>query len=142
MGSVTSKTDTGEEDFGLTPFQRVLYKCCCVNRKEKNRMRMLLRVSIPVEAGNAAAKAGTLGTTIERILADLKPEAAYFFADDDGQRSGSVVFDMQDTSQIPAIAEPWFFAFNAKVSLRPIMSPQDLAKAGPSIAHAAEHYGR
>jgi hypothetical protein len=56
---------------------------------------MLLRVSIPVEAGNAAAKTGTLGTTIERILADLKPEAAYFFADDSGQRSGSIVFDMK-----------------------------------------------
>jgi hypothetical protein len=25
------------------------------------------------------------GPTIERILADLKPEADYFFADDDGQ---------------------------------------------------------
>jgi hypothetical protein len=49
-------------------------------------MRMLLRVSIPVEAGNAAAKAGTMGSTIERILADLKPEAAYFFADDAGNR--------------------------------------------------------
>jgi hypothetical protein len=36
------------------------------------------------EAGNAAAKAGTLGTTIEKILADLKPEATYFFADDNG----------------------------------------------------------
>ena len=42
-------------------------------------MRMLLRVSIPVETGNAAAKAGTLGPTIERILANLKPEAAYFY---------------------------------------------------------------
>ncbi len=105
-------------------------------------MRMLLRVSIPVEAGNAAAKAGTLGSTIERILADLKPEAAYFLADDDGQRSGSVVFDMQDSSQIPAIAEPWFLAFNAKVSIRPVMTPQDLAKAGPSIANASKHYGK
>jgi hypothetical protein len=103
---------------------------------------MLLRVSIPVEAGNAAAKDGTLGSTIERILADLKPEAAYFMADDSGQRSGSIVFDMKDTSQIPAVAEPWFLAFNAKVSLRPIMNPQDLAKAGASIGKAAKQYGK
>ena len=105
-------------------------------------MRMLLRVSIPVEAGNAAAKDGTLGSTIERILADLKPEAAYFMADDNGQRSGSIVFDMKDTSQIPAVAEPWFLAFNAKVSLRPIMNPQDLAKAGASIGKAVKQYGK
>jgi len=43
-------------------------------------MRTLLRVTIPVEAGNAAAKAGSLGSAIEKILADLKREAAYFFA--------------------------------------------------------------
>ena len=104
-------------------------------------MRMLLRVSIPVEAGNAAAKNGTLGTTVEKILADLKPEAAYFFADDNGNRSGSIVFDMKDTSEIPGIAEPWFLAFNAKVSFRPVMNPQDLAKAGPSIQKAAKEYG-
>jgi len=105
-------------------------------------MRMLLRVSIPVEAGNAAAKAGTLGSTVEKILQDLKPEAAYFFADDNGQRSASIVFDMKDTSEIPAIAEPWFHAFNAKLSFRPIMNPQDLAKAGPSIGKAADQYGK
>jgi hypothetical protein len=105
-------------------------------------MRMLLRVSIPVEAGNAAAKAGTLGSTIEQILADLKPEAAYFLADDNGQRSGSIVFDMKDSSEIPSVAEPWFLAFNAKVSFRPIMNPQDLAKAAPSIGKAAEQYGK
>jgi hypothetical protein len=108
--------------------------------EEVNGMRMLLRVSIPVEAGNAAAKAGTLGTTIEKILGDLKPEAAYFFADDSGQRSGSMVFDLKDPSEIPAVAEPWFLAFNAQVSLRPVMSSQDLAKAGPAISKATREF--
>src|ERR1035438_256556 len=102
-------------------------------KKRRTCMRMLLRVSIPVEAGNAAAKAGTLGSTIERILADLKPEAVYFFSDDEGQRTGSIVFDLKDVSQIPAVAEPWFLAFNAQVTFRPVMTPQDLATAGPSI---------
>lgn len=105
-------------------------------------MRMLLRVSIPVETGNAAAKAGTLGSTIGQIVADLKPEAVYFLADDDGQRSCSIVFDMKDTSQIPALAEPWFLAFSAKISLRPVMNSQDLVAAGPSITEAAQKYGK
>lgn len=105
-------------------------------------MRMLLRVSIPAETGNAAARAGTLGSTLERILADLKPEAAYFFADDEGQRSASIVFDMKDTSEIPAIAEPWFLAFNAKLSFRPVMNAQDLAKGAPAIGAAAGKYGK
>jgi hypothetical protein len=104
-------------------------------------MRMLLRASIPVEAGNAAVKAGTLGSTIEKILADLKPEAAYFIADDNGQRSANVVFDMQDTSQIPAVAEPWFLAFEAQVSIQPVMNLQDLAKAGPSFPKVVQQYG-
>ena len=105
-------------------------------------MRMLLRVSISVEAGNAAAEAGTLGSTVERILADLKPEAAYFFHDDNGNRSGSIVFDLKDSSEISAIAEPWFIAFNAKISFRPVMNPQDLATAGPSITKAGQQYGK
>ncbi len=105
-------------------------------------MRTLLKVSIPVEAGNAAIKAGTLGGTIERILADLKPEAAYFYADEQGQRSGLIIFDMKDTSQIPAIAEPWFLAFNAKISLQPVMNQQDLTSAAPSITKAVQNFGK
>jgi hypothetical protein len=82
------------------------------------------------------------GSTIQRILADLKPEAAYFYADDSGQRAGSIVFDLKDPSQIPAVAEPWFLAFNATLSFRPVMNPQDLANAVPAIAAAVQNYGK
>jgi hypothetical protein len=50
-------------------------------------MRMIMTVSIPVEAGNAAVLNGSLGPTIQQILAELKPEAAYF-AEEDGKRTG------------------------------------------------------
>ena len=83
-------------------------------------MRFLLKVNIPVEPGNAAAKAGKLGATIKSILADLKPEAVYF-TDDNGQRAGFIFLEMEDASQIPAIAEPWFLAFNASVEIHPVM---------------------
>jgi hypothetical protein len=105
-------------------------------------MRTLLRVSIPVEAGNAAIKDGSLGKTMEKLLGELKPEAAYFFTDDNGNRSGSIVFDLKDPSQIPAIAEPWFLALNAKVSFRPVMNAQDFAAAGPGIAAAVKAHAR
>jgi hypothetical protein len=105
-------------------------------------MRMLLRVAIPTEAGNAAVKAGTLGPTINAILAGLKPEAVYFFLDDSGQRTASIIFDMQESSQMVAIAEPWFLAFGAKISLRPAMTPQDLAATGPGMEDAVKKYGK
>ena len=104
-------------------------------------MRFLLKVNIPVEAGNTAAKAGKLGATIQSILSDLKPEAAYFM-DDRGQRTGLIVLEMQDASQIPAIVEPWFLAFNASIEIHPVMIPADLAKAGPAIEQAVKKYGR
>ncbi len=80
--------------------------------------------------------------TSKCVRHDLKPEIAYFFTDDNGQRSGFIVFDLQDTPQIPEVAEPWFLAFNAKVHFQPIMNLQDLVAAGPSIAKATQEYGK
>jgi hypothetical protein len=62
-------------------------------------MRFLLKVNIPIESGNVAARAGRLGSTIQAILANLRPEAVYF-TDDNGQRAGFIFLEMQDASQI------------------------------------------
>jgi len=105
-------------------------------------MRMLMKVSFPVESGNAAARGGTLGTTVKGILDELKPEAAYFIANEFGERCGYIVFDLKDTTQIPSIAEPWFLAFNARLTITPAMTPQDLANAGSGIEQAVKTYGK
>ncbi len=104
-------------------------------------MRCLMKVAIPVGTGNAAINDGSLGKTIESILADLKPEAAYFIAEN-GKRAGFIFFDLKDTSQIPAVAEPWFLAFDAHVELQPAMSLEDLKNAGPGIERAVKNYRR
>ncbi len=104
-------------------------------------MRCLLKVLIPVEAGNAAIADGSLPKTIDSILADLKPEAAYFM-DEHGKRSGFIFFDLKDASQIPAVAEPWFLAFNAHVEFHPAMNLEDLKKAAPGIEKAVKNYHR
>ena len=102
-------------------------------------MRFLVKVNIPVDSGNAAARAGKLGETIQSILRDLKPEAVYF-TDNNGQRTAYIILQMHDASEIPAIAEPWFLAFNAGIEIHPVMLPDDLARAGDAIDKAVKKY--
>lgn len=104
-------------------------------------MRCLLKVSIPVETGNAAIADGTLPRTIESILNEFKPEAAYF-AEENGKRTGFIVVDLKDPSQIPAVAEPWFLAFNAQVEFHPAMNLEDLKKSAPGIERAVKNHYR
>ena len=100
---------------------------------------MMLKASIPNEAGNAAIKEGSISKKMQSMLADLKPEAAYF-TDFDGKRTAYIFFEMNDPSEIPAVAEPWFLAFTAHVEFHPVMVPEDLAKAAPSIDQASKKY--
>jgi hypothetical protein len=94
-----------------------------------------------VEVGNSAIRSGKLPEAIQSILEEQKPEAAYFIADG-GQRTAILFLDIQDASQLPALAEPWFLAFNATVEVTPAMTIQDLAKAGPAIERAVKKYGQ
>ena len=103
-------------------------------------MRFLLKISIPVENGNAAIKNGTLASTIQSILGDLKPEAAYF-CEENGTRTGFIFADIASESDLPAVAEPWFLAFNAKVEHSIAMTGEDLGKAGAGIEAAVKKYG-
>ncbi len=105
-------------------------------------MRMMMQFTIPVEKGNEAAATGAFGRTFQKIIEAVKPEAAYFGAFSGGERGGFIVFDMKDTSQIPAIAEPFFLAFNARVSFYPAMNAADLANAGPGIEAAVKDHGK
>lgn len=102
-------------------------------------MRFLLKAELPVEASNAAIKDGSLPKTMQSILEQFKPEAAYFTAQN-GKRTAFLFLEMKDPSQMPALAEPWFLAFNASVEMTPVMLPEDLMKAGPAIEQAVKKY--
>ena len=96
---------------------------------------------MPVENGNRTISDGSLPKTIQAILADIKPESAYFL-EEQGHRTAYIVFDLKDTSQIPAICEPWFMAFNATVELHPVMTIEDLGKAMAGMQETVKKYGR
>jgi hypothetical protein len=90
---------------------------------------MLLHAKIPHDTFNAAVKDGTVGKKMQRILDDLKPEAAYF-TEYQGRRGAIMIVNVEDPSKVPMFAEPWFLLFNADCELHIVMTPQDLAKAG------------
>jgi hypothetical protein len=83
-------------------------------------MRCLLKAEFCTDTANTAIRDGSLDKTIRSILDDLKPEAAYFLASN-GKRTAYLFLNMQDTSQIPALAEPWFLALHANVEIVPVM---------------------
>jgi hypothetical protein len=91
-------------------------------------MRMMLHVTMPHEAFNAAVRDGSAGRKLTRILEEMKPEAVYF-TEYGGKRTALVVVDLPDASKIPVLAEPWFLTFNADVEFHPVMTPEDLGKA-------------
>jgi hypothetical protein len=98
-------------------------------------MRTLMKVKIPTAAGNEAIKNGSLPEIIGKALADLHAEAAYFTSED-GMRTALIFFDMTDSSQIPAAAEPFFMGFDAQITFAPVMNTDEM-RAGVSQAMEA-----
>ncbi|HEY3356782.1 MAG TPA: hypothetical protein VGQ83_26260 [Polyangia bacterium] len=88
-------------------------------------MRVCLKATMPVEAGNAARKSGQMEALIEQTIGRTKPEAIYFMATG-GERSFYCFFDLKDPSDIPSIAEPLFAGVNARIEVTPCMNLDDL----------------
>jgi len=92
-------------------------------------MKMLLTVEIPHEPFNSLVKNGKAGPILKRILEAVKPEAAYF-TEQDGTRCGIFLINVNNPSDVPGFAEPFFLNFQANCKFRIVMSPEDLQKAG------------
>jgi hypothetical protein len=103
-------------------------------------MRFMLTFRFPTDKGNELARNGALNQTVRSIIEEINPEAAYF-ADMDGARGGYLVINMDDASQIPAMAEPLFLGLDATVQIHPVMTAEDVERAAPAIEQAAQRYG-
>ncbi len=101
-------------------------------------MRMLMRVQMEVAAANRAIRDGSWDQVTGRAMERLQPEAAYFTAQD-GKRTGFIVFDLKDPSDIPSIAEPFFMTVGAAIDISPVMTVDDV-RAG--LTKASKAFGR
>jgi hypothetical protein len=88
----------------------------------------MMKVSIPVEAGNKGVKEGILPKTVMGFVDMMKPEATFFVAEN-GMRTGYFVFDLVDPTMIPTAAEPFFMNLGASIEMKPAMNLAEM-KAG------------
>jgi len=97
-------------------------------------MRMMLRVSIPAEKGNAAIEDGSMPKAIRAVMEQIRPEAAYFLPLD-GQRTALFFFEMQSQADLVSVVEPFWLSLEADVDLIPALNFPEL-EAGLSSIHA------
>jgi hypothetical protein len=92
-------------------------------------MQLLMEVAFPNEPFNSLVKKGTAGDTLQGVLDEIKPSAAYF-SEQEGQRGAFLLVDVPEPARIPALAEPFFVRFDASVKFRICMTPEDLSRSG------------
>ncbi|MEV7557554.1 hypothetical protein ACGFYY_11750 [Streptomyces sp. NPDC048331] len=90
-------------------------------------MRVMLRAHMDTVATNDGIKTGAMPQAIKKLMERVKPEAAYFGLHE-GVRSCWMVFDLQDSAQMPRLMEDLFLQFNAEVEVAPVMNAEELAR--------------
>jgi hypothetical protein len=99
-----------------------------------------MKMRMPNESANNNLKDPKFGKKMQEILAEVKAEAVYFTTIC-GERGAYVIVNMDEASQMPAIAEPFFIWLKAEIDFFPVMTLEDLGKAGPSIQAAFKKWG-
>jgi hypothetical protein len=97
-------------------------------------MRMMMKISIPIEAANKAVQDGSVKRILQTSLEALRPEAVYFYPADEG-RTVLLFIDVKENSDIPAIGEPFFQGLNARISFTPVMNLQDFQAGMAKMPH-------
>lgn len=99
-----------------------------------------MKVRMSLDKGNEALRDPQFGHKMSELLAEIKAEAAYF-STIRGQRGAYIVVNLNDASELPAVAEPFFLWLDADIEWIPVMKPEDLGKAGPAIGAAVKKWG-
>ena len=101
-------------------------------------MRFMLTFRVPMDEGNAGIKDGSLGQTLETIIDEIKPEAAYF-GPIEGARGGYLVVNFDEPSQLASFAEPLFLGLGATIQMSRVFTPDELPTQ--TLQQVAQKYG-
>ncbi len=96
-------------------------------------MRVLMKYSLPNTAGNRPRDPEMIRSRIEDLHKRVHPEASYFYPEH-GHRTGLMIFDLKDPSDMPALSMA-LLEVEATVEVFPVMNLEDLKRG---LAKAAE----
>jgi hypothetical protein len=99
-------------------------------------MRCLITAKLDTATSNQLVSSGRVGPLLQEVVANIKPEAAYFLPLQ-GRRAILLIADLADASEIVAKLEPLWLTTGAEVDVTPVMVGEDLERGlqalGPNL---------
>ena len=95
-------------------------------------MRVMVKFALPTQESNALVSDGSIGQTMQTLLGNLEPEAAYF-CHVDGKRGGYLVMNVEEGSEIVTKIEPFFLQMGAEIDTFPVMNADELGAGLQSL---------
>ena len=95
-------------------------------------MRVMVKFTFPTQESNALVSDGSIGQTMQTLLGNLEPEAAYF-CHVDGKRGGYLVMNVEEGSEIVTKIEPFFLEMGAEINTFPVMNADELGAGLQSL---------
>ena len=99
-------------------------------------MRTMVKFTIPTQEANPLVKDGSIGQTMESLMGNLQPEAAYF-GPIEGKRGGFVVINMEEGSDVVTKLEHLWLELGATIELFPVATPDELRAGLQNLGQTA-----
>ncbi len=98
-----------------------------LTKEESKTVKMIMQFQLPPDKFNEAVLDGTAGQKMAKIM-ETQNRKQLITQRETGNMEAFIELD--DPSQIPFYAEPFFLYFDAQVEFFPFMTPEDLMRAG------------
>ena len=96
----------------------------------------MVKFTFPTQESNALVSDGSIGQTMQTIIGNLQPEAAYF-CHVDGKRGGYLVANLEEGSELVTKLEPFFLALGAEIETFPVMNADELGAGIQNLEQSA-----
>jgi len=96
----------------------------------------MVKFTFPTQESSALVKDGSIGLTMQTIIGNLQPEAAYF-CHVDGKRGGYLVANLEEASELVTKLEPFFLELGAAIETFPVMNADELGAGLQNLGQTA-----